>query len=129
MTKEKTPDFALLKKALQSLKISLDMTKDDIVRDSCIQRFEYSFELSWKSLKKYFLWNQNLHESNVRNLFREAGKAGLIDNVEEWFDFHRARNLSSHTYNEDLAEEIYLTAQSFYKAAIILLERIEKLSQ
>ena len=125
------PEISLkpLKEALNSLKSSLDQPLNEFTRDSTIQRFEYCFELSWKSLKRYFLWNQNLDESNVKNLFREAGKQQLINNVEQWFEFHKARNITSHTYSEEVAKKVYDTAKEFYPEAIHLLEQLEILVQ
>lgn len=116
-----------LKSALFPLQKVIQQPKDEFIRDSVIQRFEYSFELSWKTLRRYFLSNQNLDETNIKNLLREAGRHKLIDSVEDWFEYHRARNLTSHTYNQQTAEEVYLAACKFYKDATILLSRLEKL--
>lgn len=118
--------LAAFKKALASLERAIQQPKNEFNRDSVIQRFEYSFELSWKILKRYFMLNQNLDESHIKNLFREAGKQGLVDSVENWFAYHKARNLTSHTYNEETAEEVYLAACDFYKDAVVLLSRLEK---
>ncbi|MBI2602774.1 MAG: nucleotidyltransferase substrate binding protein [Deltaproteobacteria bacterium] len=120
-------NLSQLKRALESLKKSIDQPKDEFTRDSTIQRFEYSFELSWKTLKRYFSLNQGLDESNVKNLFREAGKQKLIDSIDSWFEYLRARNLTSHTYNENTAEEVYKAACRFFVDAKELLTRLEKL--
>jgi len=114
-------------KALDSLTKVLRENKNDIVRDATIQRFEYTFELSWKLLKRYIESQQNVIESSIKNLFREAGKLGLIDNVEDWFGYLDARNLTSHTYNEITAEEVFLKAKSFEKSARFMKARLEKL--
>ncbi|MBK7843531.1 MAG: nucleotidyltransferase substrate binding protein [Bdellovibrionales bacterium] len=122
------PELSLapLKNAISSLKRSLEQPKDEYTRDSSIQRFEYTFELSWKTLKRYFSWNQSLDESNIRNLFREAGKQSLIQSVEQWFGFHRSRNKTSHIYSEKVAEEVYETAKEFLPEVEFLQSQLEK---
>ena len=114
-------------KALDSLTKVLKEKKNDIVCDATIHRFEYTFELSWKLLKRYFESQNNTIEVNIKNLFREAGKLGLVDSVENWFEYLSARNLTSHTYNESTAEEVYQVAIRFERSARFLKERIEKI--
>jgi nucleotidyltransferase substrate binding protein (TIGR01987 family) len=116
-----------LTKALDSLTKILKEQKTDIVRDATIQRFEYTFELSWKIIKRYIESQQNIIESSIKNIFREAGKLGLIDNVEDWFGYLEARNRTSHTYSETTAEEVFLSAVKFEKSATYLKLRLEKL--
>lgn len=115
-----------LAKALASLEEGLALPKSDITRDACIQRFEYSFELSWKLLKRYVSENASLKETSIKGVFREAGKLNLIDNVEAWFGYLQARNLTSHTYNEETADETYIAAQSFLKDAKSLLKKLQE---
>ena len=114
-------------KALDSLTKILKEKKNDIVRDATIQRFEYTFELSWKLLKRYLESETNIIEASIKNLFREAGKLGLIDSVEDWFKYLEARNLTSHTYSESTAEEVFNAAIRFEKSAKFLRDRLEKL--
>lgn len=122
-------DFSLLpvKNALKSLEEALQNHRDDLTRDGCIQRFEYTFELAWKTLRRYFEINNNLQEDNVKNLLREAGKQGLITSVESWFDFHKARNQTSHMYSRKVAEEVFAVAAPFAKACSQLIAKLEKL--
>jgi nucleotidyltransferase substrate binding protein (TIGR01987 family) len=82
--------------------------------------------LSWKTLKRYFSWNQNLDESNIRNLFREAGKQRFIQSVEQWFEFHRSRNKTNHIYSEKVAEEVYETAKEFLPEVEFLQSQLER---
>jgi nucleotidyltransferase substrate binding protein (TIGR01987 family) len=123
-------EFSLqpLKLALASLEAIVNEPKTDIVRDAVIQRFEYTFELSWKSLKRYFEIYNSLSEDNIKNLIREAGRQGLIDSVEAWFEFHKARHLTSHTYSLKVAEQVYETAVRFAKSARVLLDRLDTLN-
>ena len=114
-------------KALDSLTKILKEKKTDIVRDATIQRFEYTFELSWKLLKRYLESQQNVIEPSIKNLFREAGKLGLIDSVEDWFTYLDARNRTSHTYNEATAEEVFIVAKKFEHSAQFMKNRLEKL--
>lgn len=119
---------APLKKALGSLKRSLDQPKDEFTRNSTIQCFEFSFELCWKTTKRYLSENQGIDESNVKNMFRLAAKESLIESVERWFEYHKARNLTSHTYNEETAEIVYKEAKKFYGDALKLLSKLEELN-
>lgn len=116
-----------LKDAAASLEDALKRHVDDLTRDGVIQRFEYTFELSWKTLKRYFTLNNNLKEDNVKNLFREAGKQGLIDSVERWFSYHKARNLTSHTYSEKIANEVFSVCKDFSTDVGLLIDRLENL--
>ncbi|MBI4128210.1 MAG: nucleotidyltransferase substrate binding protein [Parcubacteria group bacterium] len=74
MDKNTALSLAPLKKAVASLEKALAQTKDEFSRDSVIQRFEYTYELCWKSLKRYLFLNAQIEESNIKNLFREAAK-------------------------------------------------------
>jgi nucleotidyltransferase substrate binding protein (TIGR01987 family) len=71
-----------------------------------IQAFEYTHELAWNTLKDF------LENVGVQNLYgsvdstREAFKRGLLEEGEIWMDMIKKRNLSSHTYNSDTAQEI-----------------------
>ncbi len=128
MTPEQKIRFKLdvLIKASSSLKKSLALPKDDIVRDSVIQRFEYTYELAWKAVKRYLEYNSGKVEFVVKNIWREAGTQGLIDDVELWFSFHLARNKTSHTYHEPTAEEVYQKAREFSPCVDELIRRLEK---
>lgn len=118
-----------VQKALKSLEKALHQSKNEFTRDAVIQRFEYTYELTWKFLKHYFVSINNKEIFIVKDLFREAAQQGLIDHAEEWFEFQKARNLTSHTYHEETAEETYMIAKNFASAAKILLQRLnEKLN-
>ena len=97
------------KKAVNSLKQALDLEKNDIVRDATIQRFKFSVELAWKSAKKVM----GTSTSAPKQVIREMGQNNMIEDVTYWLQAIDHRNLSVHTYNEDLAEQVYNFAKSF----------------
>lgn len=113
--------LATLDEALRSREIT------DIVRDATIQRFEYTYELAWKMIKRHLTWmgEPQVREFSKRQLFRKAGELGLIDDPERWFGFNEARNQTSHSYNLETAKEVYESAREFAPAARRLLERLE----
>jgi nucleotidyltransferase substrate binding protein (TIGR01987 family) len=114
-----------LKKALRALQEALLLPKNDITRDATIQRFEYTFELTWKFLKRHLSQEAGIKEYSIKNLFRDAAQANLIDNIEAWFGYLEARNLTSHTYNEKTANETYQAAKHFAVDADKLLNKFE----
>jgi nucleotidyltransferase substrate binding protein (TIGR01987 family) len=92
-------------------------------RDASIQRFEVTFELTWKTLKNV-LEVEGITENTPRQVLRAAGSAGLIENVAEWLECVEIRNLTSHSYDEALADRVYSTIPKFSEAANLLLERV-----
>ncbi len=126
-------DFSSFRKALKTLDEALELAErepaNDIVISAVIQRFEYSFELAWKMLKR-----QLEHEVPVparvdtfsyRELIREGIERGLLDDFEAWITYRSQRNLSSHTYNEHNAQQVFQSARNFAPAARRLLESLE----
>ncbi|MHB1460911.1 MAG: nucleotidyltransferase substrate binding protein [Armatimonadota bacterium] len=117
-----------LESALNSLRGVVELTTDtdrmstfDVVtrnglRSGVIQNFEFTYELAWKFIKRWL--EHNLGASYVdgvsrRELFRLAAENRLIDDVDRWMDYHQDRNLTSHTYNEDIAQQVYESAVQF----------------
>ena len=84
----------------------LEQEKNEYIRDSAIQRFEFTFELAWKTLKA-FLEEQGITVYSPRDSFKGAFQTGLIDEDPTWLETIELRNLTTHTYNESTAEEIY----------------------
>lgn len=76
-------------------------TSDSLYRDGLIQRFEFTVELAWKSLKEY-LEDQGtiLGIASPRGVLKEAYAAGVIADPEVWDDIIKARNITSHVYDE-----------------------------
>jgi nucleotidyltransferase substrate binding protein (TIGR01987 family) len=96
-----------LARAVARLDEALALPKDDIVRDSAIQRFEISFELCWKFLKAYLEDEHNASCTSPRTCFRAAFRHGVIENDPFWIDLTVLRNYTVHTYNEELADYVY----------------------
>jgi len=110
-----------LSKALVALEGALTVEKTDITRDASIQRFEFCVELSWKSAKKVM----GTSTSAPKQVIREMAQNGFINDVDFWLKAIDQRNLSSHTYNETLAEEVFAFAASFLNPAKQLLEKLQ----
>ncbi len=81
--------------------------QDTLYRDGLIQRFEFTVELAWKSLREY-LEDQGvvLSVSSPRAVLKEAYAVGVIDDADMWNAILTARNLTSHVYDEATATEI-----------------------
>lgn len=81
--------------------------KEDIIIDGVIQRFEFTFELSWKLMKGFLEYAGITEIRSPRGAIQEAFSYGLIDNGEEWIDMLIDRNKTSHIYDEEEARLIY----------------------
>lgn len=105
-------------KALKQLRDAVMLAKErplsQLEKQELIQAFEFTHELAWNTLKDF------LEESGVQNLYgsrdatREAFKTGLIKNGEVWMNMIQSRNLTSHTYDETVADEIASAIQNSY---------------
>lgn len=117
-----------LEKALESLEAVLQKPKDEFIRDATIQRFEYTYELARKMVKRHLDWAgvSGSIDLTKNELYREAVKAGLIADADAWLDYHLARNETSHTYELRTAEEVYEAAVKFAPDARALLTELKK---
>ena len=84
-----------------------------IIRDSIIKRFEFTFELGWKLLKN-FLEENGVKAFSPRECIKEAFKMNLITKEEDWLELLKARNLTSHVYAETMAEDIYNKIKQYH---------------
>ncbi|MCH2188293.1 nucleotidyltransferase substrate binding protein [Candidatus Gracilibacteria bacterium] len=104
-----------VKQGIDSLKESLLVAEKnkqpdlvDIFRDSNIQRFEYSFELSWKFMKFVLeKYESELEIRSPRQVLKAAFRTGYIDDLQAWFHMCDDRNATSHEYEEDTAMQVY----------------------
>jgi len=125
-------NFEPLEKAINQLKSGLNQSHADqdneLLRDGVIQRFEYTMDLSWKMIQRYLKHIAQVEESAIRtkkDLFREAGRLGIISNVEAWFGYYEARNETSYTYDPQIAESVFEQAELFLPDAIRLLKTLQ----
>jgi len=110
-----------LEKAIACLEVAILRAKntpqDAELRDAVIQRFEYTYELAWKMLKRQLELEAPTPETidtlSFRDLLREAAEKGIIDNIEHWFVYREQRNTTSYIYDENKAEQVRQTAYDF----------------
>lgn len=103
--------------------------KDDIIRDSLIQRFEFTYELTHKTLREFMKYlGVTLENSFPRTIYKKAYVNNLISNDKVWISLLEDRNSTSHIYNENLADEIANRIVKEYVDAIgELVNNLEKL--
>jgi nucleotidyltransferase substrate binding protein (TIGR01987 family) len=85
-----------------------DKTIKVVSQTALIKTFEFTFELSWNLMKDYLEYDGVSDISGSRDAIRKAFASGLIENGDEreWLNIVNDRNLSSHTYNENVALEL-----------------------
>lgn len=124
--------FEELSKAIQSLQTALelyDQSSSDpeikrAFRDACIQRFEYCIELAWKTSMK----SLGSTTMAAKPAIREMARNNLINEPELWLSFIEARNNTSHSYDEDIAINVFEHIQRFQPEVKLLLEKLKKTS-
>lgn len=103
-TKQRLGNYA---RALGRLDEALAVSPDaPLAVDGTVQRFEFTFELAWKSAKAA-LEDEGLVTRTPREALREAMRVGWIADERAWLEMLHDRNLSSHIYSEEVAGEIY----------------------
>ena len=128
-------DLSSLEKAVLSLDESVTEYKKNpknrFVRDANIQRFEYTYELSYKMLKRYLEISEpnaeEIDQMSFPNLIRTASERGLVQNGwDVWKIYRDARNITSHTYNEEKAIQICIIIPQFLDETKHLLFQLQK---
>lgn len=107
--------FQSLGDALDRLQEVLDMPLDEhrVVLDATIQRFEFTFELFWKTLKR-FLYLEGVETKSPRETLKMAYQLKWLNDEQLWLNMLRDRNETSHVYDEDKAKEIYNKIKQYY---------------
>lgn len=118
------PNLNPLKKALSSLRDILDQPRNKYIVAGVIQNFEFTFELAWKAMQRY-LKLRGVETGSPNQVLRAAAKEGLILDLELWLNFLKSRNLTVHTYNEDVAEEVYETSKLLPEEIASLITKME----
>jgi len=113
-------------KALTRLEEAVNLPETDVVRDSAVQRFEFTLDISWKMLKTYLEDKMGLICTSPKSCFREAYRQGIISYDDKWMGLVDMRNETVHTYNEEVAKKIYRQLPGAVKLFKELLKAIKE---
>ncbi len=126
-------DISSFEKALISLNaiiIRYEKENYDIdIRDAVIQRFEYTYSLAIKMLTRFINMQSNeaMPAMTFNETIRQANKLGLIENdLLQWTEYRQKRNSTSHTYDEEVANEVLYVIPKFKSEAEFLLKRLKE---
>lgn len=98
--------FENFSKSLQHLEVAVDLEQmSELEKAGMVQFFEVSFELAWKVLKDY-LEAEGFNVKSPRETIKQAYQIELIDDGKVWLDALEKRNLSAHTYDEEILDEL-----------------------
>lgn len=131
-------DYSSLEKALRQLEKSINYTHSPLAKEdleiaeqfqlAAIQAFEYSYELCIKMIRRKLEEMADSAESvdhlGFRDLIRTAAEKGLISDPNLWFEYRERRNITSHTYNREKADDVYKIVEDFLTHAQILLAQL-----
>jgi nucleotidyltransferase substrate binding protein (TIGR01987 family) len=107
--------FNNLKKAYIQLSEAVEMDEyTDLEREGMIQRFEYTYELAWNTIKDFYEYQGDKDIQGSRDAIRLAFERGLIQEGEIWMKMIDNRQRTSHTYNKETAEEIAELIRVYY---------------
>lgn len=127
-------DFTALENSLQRLGEVVEIYKknpqDTIVRDSLIQRFEFTYSITLKTLRKYFIERafivDDVNKLSFNEMVRTAMQLNLLkSDLVKWTEFREMRNLISHTYDENVALKVSGIVPDFYEEITYLLKELK----
>ena len=126
-------DISALQNAIKSLKDAYseyNKTENEYVRDSVIQRFEYTYALAIKFIQRYIELNipnqEDLSTLTFNQLIRQANEMGiLLNDLEQWIIYRQKRNITSHTYNIEKAKEVISIVGKFIEEIEYLITKLK----
>lgn len=120
--------LASLKECYQDFCDQKDEKIKTYIKDSCVQRFEYTYETAKKIMNKFLKkeYDKSEKDLTINNIFREMYGLGLIENFENWVDYREKRNSTSHEYNDKITYPIIEIVPKFIEDTQILLNNLEK---
>ena len=111
-------------KAVKQLSKALNEPESEYIRDASIQRFAFTYELLWKTLKVFLEDIHGVHTVSPRQVFKEAFSLDIIKEEDAFLAMIEARNILIHTYNEDQAIKVYRQLKGFLDAFNQVLENL-----
>ena len=113
--------------ATERLKAALeyDPLELDIVMDAVIRRFEFTFETAWKSVK-LAAKAVGYDCKSPKGCLKLAYRMGWIKDEERWLELLEARNLTSHTYDQETAMDVYETVKENFQVFGSLLRELRE---
>lgn len=126
-------NISALQNALKSLKDAYseyNKTQNEYVRDSVIQRFEYTYAFAVKFIQRYIELNipnqEDLSTLTFNQLIRQANEMGiLLNDLEQWIIYRQKRNITSHTYNIEKAKEVISIVGKFIEEIEYLITKLK----
>lgn len=117
-----------LEQALKMWQRALEAPFSDLNRDASIQRYEFSFELLWKVVKKYLKEIEGFECNSPKSCFREIRMTlGLSEaDIEICISMTEDRNLSVHTYSEKMANDLYKKFPEYLRVSKLIAEKIKE---
>jgi len=119
--------FDHYQKALRQLASSVELGRQrplsELEKQGLIKVFEFTHELAWNVVKDYFEYQGTVSIMGSRDATREAFQKGLIADGEVWMDMIQSRNQTTHTYNQNVAEEIAEKVMERYCKLFLDLEK------
>lgn len=113
-----------LAKATERLKEALNEEETEIAIDGTLHRFEFTFELAWKTMKDLMEYNGIIElTGSPREVLKNAFQNGIIEDGETWINMMLARNSLSHLYDEEASRKIYKDIKEKY---IVLIEKLNE---
>lgn len=96
----------VLRQLAEAVELAAKRPLSALERLGLVHTFGFTHELAWNVLKDYFFWQGNAAITGSRDATREAFAQGVLDDGEGWMAMIKSRNLSSHTYNQAVADSI-----------------------
>jgi len=133
-------DLSSLQKALGSLSDAIVSVSDDefmsslseqqrrLVKSGVIQNFEFTYEVSWKMIKRQLIKQEGASDIELlsrKELYRLGAQKGLVDDPVKWFEYHRARNETSHSYDQKKSDFVYNLTFEFLDSVEFLLNTLK----
>ena len=113
-------------RALARLQEVVVMPKTDIVRDSAIQRFEFTLDVAWKTVKAFLEEQKGIVCTSPKDCFREAYRQGIIEYDDAWMTFVDMRNETAHLYKEAKADYVYSQLPTVVQHLVVLHSALGK---
>jgi len=118
--------FSNFQNALQELTEAVELYRkrplSKLEKQGLVKAFEFTHELAWNVMKDYFEYQGTVSIMGSRDATREAFNRGMVSDGEHWMEMIRSRNKSSHTYNQETADEIVEDTVNIFHGLFLQLE-------